>query len=136
MSSKDTQFSLDKSETLSVGTEEINCPLGKVNINDIEIGIVEDLNDKYVPVHFWPVMEEDRKLAAMKLNLAITSNTHPVRQSGIREIITKYPPISTKDSGNGAYLSNSFSILLTGRDMYSAIIRHVTCNYIENPIEF
>ena len=72
----------------------------------------------------------------MKFSLVINSNTHPVRQSGIREIIAKPPPISTKASGNGACLFNSFSILLTGRDMYSAIIRHVICNYIENSVNF
>ena len=41
MSSKDTPFSSDELETLSVGTEQMNCPLGKVNIDDIKIEIVD-----------------------------------------------------------------------------------------------
>ena len=98
MWSKDTQFSSDKLEKLSVGTEEMNCPLGKVNIHDTKIEIVEDLNDEYLPVHFWPLREEDTKLAAMKFNLVINSNTHEVRQSGIRELIAKPPPPILTDS--------------------------------------
>ena len=36
---------------------------------------------------------------------------------------------------NGACLFNSFSLQLCGRDTYSAIIRHVVCNYISNPVK-
>ena len=37
---------------------------------------------------------------------------------------------------NGACLFNSFSLQLCGRDTYSAIIRHVVCNYISNPVKY
>ena len=67
MSSKGTAFSLDESETLSVGTQQMNCPLGNVNIDDIEIEIVEDLNDKDLPIHFWPLREVECIVSAMKL---------------------------------------------------------------------
>ena len=52
MSSKDMAFSSDESETLSVGTEPMNDPLGNVNIDDIKIEIVEDLNDDHLPILF------------------------------------------------------------------------------------
>ena len=108
-----------------------------MNIDDIKIEIVEDLNDDPLPIHFWPLGEDDRQIAAMsKFSLVINSKTHPVRQSGFGEIISQPPPISIKACGDGACLFNSFSILLTGRDTYSAIIRHVMCNYIDNPVKF
>ena len=31
---------------------------------------------------------------------------------------------------------NSYSMLLTGRDTFSAIICHVVCNYISNPVKY
>ena len=136
MSSKDKAFSSNKSEMLNVGTEPMNFLLGNVNKDDIEIEIVEDLNDNHLPIHFWPLGEVDRKVAAMTFSLVINSKTYPVRQSGFGEIISKPPPISIRAHDNGACLFNSFSILLSGRDMYSAIIRHVISIYIENPVKF
>ena len=98
MSSKEMAFSSDESETLSVGTEPMNFPLGNVNIDDIEIEIVEDLNDDHLPIHFWPLGEDDRKVAAMKFSLVINSKTHPVKQSGFGEIISKPPAHFNKGS--------------------------------------
>ena len=74
---------------LSVGNEQMNFPLGNVNIDDIEIEMVEDLNDDNLPIHFWPLGEEDRKVGAMKFSLIINLKTHPAKQSGFREIISK-----------------------------------------------
>ena len=48
-----------------------------------------------------------------------------------------YPPVITQATKpNGACLFNSFSMLLVGRDTYSAIIHHIVCNYISNPVKF
>ena len=38
--------------------------------------------------------------------------------------------------GDGACLFNTVSILMTGRDTYSTIMRHVVCNYISNPVKY
>ena len=47
------------------------------------------------------------------------------------------PPVITQSTrGNGACLFNSYSMLLTGRDTFSAIIHHVVCNYISNPVKY
>ena len=35
----------------------------------------------------------------------------------------------------GPVFSTGMSLLLCGRDIYSAIIRHVICNYIDNPVK-
>ena len=47
------------------------------------------------------------------------------------------PPLITQSAkANGACLFNSFSMLLAGRDTYSAIIHHVVYNYISNPVKY
>ena len=76
--------------------EKTNCPLGNVNIGNIKIEIVKDLNDDEIPIRFWPLGDDDRKIAAMKFSLVINSKTHPVRQCGFREIVSKPLPISIK----------------------------------------
>ena len=38
--------------------------------------------------------------------------------------------------GNGACLFNTFSMLLCGKDTYSAIIKHILYNYISNPLKY
>ena len=43
-------------------------------------------------------------------------------------------PIITKwATGNGACLFNSFSLLLSGKELYNTFIRHAVCNYICEP---
>ena len=136
MSSKEMAFSSDKSNTISVGTELSTFPLCVLNVDDIEIEIVDDLNEVEIPVRFWLLGNDDRRIAALKFNLMMNSKSHPVRCSSFVEIISKPPPILVKSKPDGACLFNSLSILLTGRDTYSAIIRHVICNYIDNPVKY
>ena len=72
----------------------------------------------------------------MKFNLVINGKTHPVKFIGYGKLCP-YPPVITQAAKlNGVYLFNSFAMLLAGRDTYSAIIHHVVCNYISNPVKF
>ena len=116
MSSKENAFSSDESEMLSVGSEPQNFPFWNVNMNidDVEIEIVEDLNEDPLPTCFWPLGDDNRKIAALKFNLVINAKTHPVRQTGFGEIISQPPLIFTSTHADGACLFYSLSILLTG----------------------
>ena len=58
-----------------------------------------------------------------------------MKHYGIGDRLSSPPTVTISAKGNGACLFNSLSLLLTGRDTYSAIIRHVVCNYIDNPIK-
>ena len=72
----------------------------------------------------------------MKFNLVITGKTHPVKFINVSKLCP-YPPVITQAAKlNRACLFNSFSMLLAGRDTYSAIIHHVVCNYISNPVKY
>ena len=63
-------------------------------------------------------------------------NSHPVKFTGIGKLCS-YPPLITQEAKpNGACLFNSFSMLLAGRDTYSAIIHYIVCNYISNPVKY
>ena len=46
------------------------------------------------------------------------------------------PTVTIAACGNGACLFNSLTLLLTGPDTYNAIIWHVVCNYIDNPLKY
>ena len=46
------------------------------------------------------------------------------------------PTVTEKSKGDGIHLFNTFSLLLSGRQTYNAIIRHVICNYISNPVKY
>ena len=68
--------------------------------------------------------------------MVITAKPHPVKFTGIDKMCP-YPPVITQATKlNGTCLFNSFSMLLAGRDTYSAIICHTVCNYISNPVKF
>ena len=149
----------DESSTIDVGTEcsQPNAgtrnPWGDMDINDIPIEIVDDLifsgdeettftdeldiikNSKAPPVMFNPLTLEDCQIAALKFSLVINGHSHPVKYSGIRSPCPCPPMITQSAHGDGACLFNSFSMLLSGRDTYSTIIRHVACNYISNPVK-
>ena len=58
-----------------------------------------------------------------------------MKTSGHGNVCGNPPEIFIEAQGNKACLFNSVSILLTGSDTYSAIIRHVVCNYISNPVK-
>ena len=128
-------FSSDESETLSVGTDNYINPLMNLNVDDIEIEIVEDLNKNELSTRFWPLGDEDRKIATLKFSLVVNAQTHRLRYSGFSQIISKPPPISIRAKSDGACLFHMFLILLSGCDTYSAIIRHVICNYIAKPCQ-
>ena len=72
----------------------------------------------------------------MKLNLVINGQSHPVNFSGFGNFCPCTPTIYQRAKGNGTCIFNVFSMLLTGKDTYSAIRHHVTCNYIANPVKF
>ena len=55
---------------------------------------------------------------------------------GQGKICPSPPEITVPSRGDGSCLFNSISMLLTGKDTYSAILRHVVCNYISNPVKF
>ena len=74
-------------------------------------------------------------LAGLRFNLVLKTERHKVVNVGMG-LPCKFPPeITVASCGDGACLFNSMSILMSGRDTYSAIIRHVVCNYICNPIK-
>ena len=136
-------------ETIDVvGTEVCNNLFGDMNVEDIPIEIVDDLNDltghddirvtevQGPPVClFCPLSDEDHVLAAMKFSLVINPKSHPVRNFGVEKEMASLPTVTIRALGNGACLFNTFSLLLCGRDTYSAIIWHVICNYICNPVK-
>ena len=149
-SSKEMPPSSDESDTVDVCGPEISKtknPFGDMNVFDIPIEIVDDFNDisgvdvtvtevQGPPIClFTPLSDEDWVSVAIKFSLVINSKSHPVTNFGIGKVMSNPPTVSISACANGACLFNSFSLLLTGRDTYNAIIRHVLCNYICNPIK-
>ena len=72
----------------------------------------------------------------MKLNFVFNIEKHKVIVDGVGTVLKNPPVIFHKALGNGACLFNSFSILLTGWDIYNAIICHVICNYVCNLVKY
>ena len=110
----------------------------------MSIEIVDDLNDEWqsgadnckCPVtYFNPLTDIDWYQAVLKFNIKL-GPSHVVKTSGNGTVCYTPPEIFIEALGNGACLFNSVSILLTGSDTYSAIIRHVVCNYISNPVKY
>ena len=145
--------SSDESATIDItNTSEkvLNNPWGNMDVNDISIEIVLDLNDtsdvksvvlervdKAPTTYFNPLTDANHKIAVLKFSLAIDPfKQHYVRFTGQGNICPSPPEISVPSVGDGSCLFNSISMLLTGRDTYSAILRHVVCNYISNPIKY
>ena len=79
--------------------------------------------------------DEDCVCTAMKFCLVINPKSHPVRNFGVGKEMANPPTVSIRALGNGACLFNTFSLLLCGQDKYSAIIQHVICKYICNPVK-
>ena len=139
-------LSSDELETIDVGVEMPFNPFVGMGINQILIEIVDNLNDesgfetpnrvtKCASVYM-PLTDEDRRAVGLKFNLLLSTQTHKVNHFGIGEKLANPLIPFVKATANRACLFNTFSLLLTGRDTYSAIIRHVLCNYIENPVHF
>ena len=120
---------------------------GDMNVFDIPIEVVDDFNDisgvdvtvmevQGPPIClFTSLSDEDQVSMALKLNLVINSKSHPVTNFGIGKILSNPATVLISAHANRACLFNSFSLPLAGRDTYSAIIRHVPCNYICNLIK-
>ena len=87
-------------------------------------------------VKFSPVQPENQKLAAMKFNLIIKLLDTDLCYSGVGNNCKSPSNITMGLTGDGAFLFNTVSILMTGKDMYSATIRHIVCNYISNPVKY
>ena len=148
MSSKEMPPSSDESEMIDVASE-MSIPFGNINVDEIPIEIVDDLMDIQQDnseiqvtdlqsnpyIIYEPLDDEDQIKAVLKFNLVINSNTHPVKHYGVGDRLSSPPTVTISAKGNGVCLFNSLSLLLTGRDTYSAIIWHVVCNYIDNPVE-
>ena len=155
-------MSSDESSTIDVGTEFIQPnspdsgvrnPWGDMDINDVPIEIVDDIifsgdeestfsdeldiikKSKAPPVMFNHLTVDDCQIASLKFSLVINGNNHPVKYSGIGNPCPCPSMITQSAHGGRACLFNSFSMLLSGRDTYSTIIRHVVCNYISNPVK-
>ena len=80
--------------------------------------------------------DEDIHNAPLKFNIMINSMTHPVKHYGVNAKLQSPPTVTIAACGNGACLFNSLTLLLTGHDTYNAIIWHVVCNYIDNPLKY
>ena len=92
-------------------------------------------NCKPPVMYFNPLTDIDQYQAALKFNIKL-GPSHMVKTSGNGTVCHTPPEIFIEAVGNGACLFNSVSILLTGSDTYSAIIRNVVCNYISKPVKY
>ena len=143
-SGQEVPVSSDESETIDVGVEQ--NPWGEILVSEIPIEIVDNLNESSLSakvehidagpvVYFTPLNDQDRINVGLKFNLVFKTETHKVVNFGIGLPCKSPPEITIESCGDGACLFNSMSILLSGRDTYSTLIRHVMCNYISNPIK-
>ena len=93
--------------------------------------------DKTPLTYFNPLTDADHKVAALKFKLTIDPfKQHFVKTTGQGKMCPSPPEITVPSCGDGSCLFNSISMLLIGRDTYSAILRHVVCNYISNPMKY
>ena len=149
MSSTEMPFSSDDSFSLDVSKyDKDNNPWGEMDVNQIPIEIVDQKVDldsgdveitgenKGKEVRFLPLNHLEWKSAALKFSLILNPRDHIVQYSGINTVLPKPPIVTLKAKANGMCLFNTLSILLSGRDTYAAIIRHVICNYICNPVKY
>ena len=150
ISSKEMPLSSDDSSTIDVGTEKVPSPIkpwGDMNVKNIPIEIVDCFSimedeigvtevSKGPKILFNPLNDEEQWVAAMKFNLVISAASHQVKFSHVGKPCCNPPMITISAKGNGACLFNALSMVLTGRDTYNAIICHVVCNYISNPVKY
>ena len=143
-SGQEVPLSSDESETLDVGIEP--NPWGEIPVSEIPIEIVDNLNesssttqvekvDAAPVVYFTPLNDEDGIVAGLRFNLVLKTETHKVVNVGMGLPCKFLPEITVASCGDSACLFNSMSILMSGRDTYSAIIWHIVCNYMCNPIK-
>ena len=127
VSSKELPLSSDESSTIDIGseivTDEISNPWGDMEVDNIPIEIVDNLNFseddepkimgtlKGAEILFWPLSDDEHVVAALKFNLVINSNSHPVSFHGIGNECPCPPVITQVAKGNAACLFNSFSLV-------------------------
>ena len=75
-------------------------------------------------------------MESLKFSFMLNLKEHKVNMEGNDTILKNPPTVTEKSRGDGACLFNTFSLLLSGRQTYNAIIRHVICNYIANPLKY
>ena len=138
--SKDGACSITSEESSLIGVG-VDNPWGNIDVNDIPMELVSDpiASDNEVIIStdkqiekVEPLSESNRKRIAMKFNFFVSS-IYKVEYTGNGNHCTSPPIIRQKATGNGACLFNSFSILLSGKELYNTFIRHAVCNYICNP---
>lgn len=146
MSSQEMPLSSDNSESIYVVSDRYMNPWGNMPVDNIPLEIVEDLHtdsdascdlidvDKGPSVPFRPLSDKQCRLAAFKFFLILTPANHVVNFAGVGKNLSTPPIVTIAVKGNVAYLFNSMSILLTGRDTYNAAIHHAICNYIASPL--
>ena len=140
ISSKDGACSVtsEESSLIDVGADNL---WGNMDVNDRPMQFVSDpiasdneliiSTDKCIE-KFEPLSGSNRKRIAMKSNFCVSS-IDKVEYTGNGNHCTSPPVITQKATGNGACLFNSFSILLSGKELYNTFIRHAVCNYICDP---
>ena len=140
MLSQEQPVSSDESVTIDVVNNNDNkvTNLYDIPLDEMSIEIVDDLSEpadaQELVVYFNPPTDEDQCKAAMQFNLKI-GKAHVVNIQGWGNKCGNPPYIHTEAKADGLCLFNSVSILLTGSQTYSAIICHVVCNYISNPVK-
>ena len=140
ISSKDGACSVtsEESSLIDVGVDN---PMGNMDVNDIPMEIVSNpiasdieliIGTEKCIKKFEPLSDSNRKRIAMKFNFCVSS-IDKVEYTGNGNHCTCPPVITQKATGNRACLFNSFSILLSGKELYNTFIKHAVCNYICDP---
>ena len=86
--------------------------------------------EKGPDVIFSPLSNIDHLNAAKKFHIKLRPSDHIVSHRGIGFVFKHKPVVTVSANPDGACLFNSISLLLSGSDVYSHVIRHVICNYI------
>ena len=81
-------------------------------------------------VIFSPLSNIDRLNAAKKFHIKLRPSDHILSHRGIGFVFKHKPVVTVSANPDGACLFKSISLLLSGSDVYSHVIRHVICNYI------
>ena len=132
--SSDDSFSLDVGKYAHVIDEGDKNPWGEMDMNQVPIEIIDqridsDCSDVVITseckgkqVRFLPLNKVQHKSMALKFSLILNHRDHVVEYAGINTVLPNPSIVRLKAKGNRACLFNSLSILLSGRDTYSAII--------------
>ena len=151
VSSTEMPLSSDDSETIDVSNERADSvltPWGDLNVDEIPLEIVDDLhqtgNSDLTIVgeesknehQFIPHNNNDQKQLGLKFGLALNNTNHLLHFKGVGKHLPNPPVVTISAKPDGGYLFNSLSILLSGRDIYAAILHHILCNYIANPVKY